>query len=50
MEYLGYIMSVVKISVSTKKVDAVADWQVPTTQKEVRSLLIHVHTESHEGG
>jgi hypothetical protein len=39
MEYLGYTVSVGKISVSTKKVEAVADWQVPTTQKEVRSSV-----------
>jgi hypothetical protein len=34
MEYLGYTVSAGKISVSTKKVEAVADWPVPTTQKE----------------
>jgi hypothetical protein len=39
MEYLGYTLSVGKISVSTKKVEAVADWLVPTTQKEVRSFV-----------
>jgi hypothetical protein len=38
MQYLGYIVSDGKILVSTKKVEAVADWPVPTTQKEVRSL------------
>jgi hypothetical protein len=38
MGYLGYTVSVGK-SVSTKKVEAVADWQVPTTQKEVRSFV-----------
>jgi hypothetical protein len=39
MEYLGSIVSVGKISVSTKKVEAVADWLVPITQKEVRSFV-----------
>jgi hypothetical protein len=39
MEYLGYIVSAGKISVSTKIVEAVADWPVPTTQKEVRSFV-----------
>eukprot|EP00961_Rhodomonas_salina_P113788 1530209-Rhodomonas_salina.1 len=34
MEYLGYTVSAGKISVSTKKVEAVADWPVPKTQKE----------------
>jgi hypothetical protein len=33
MEYLGYSVSAGKISVSTKKVEAVADWLVPTTQE-----------------
>jgi hypothetical protein len=35
--YLDYIASARKMSVSTKKVEAVAEWLVPTTQKEVRS-------------
>jgi hypothetical protein len=39
MEYLGYTVSARKISVFTKKVKAVADWPVPTTQKEVRSFV-----------
>jgi hypothetical protein len=39
MEYLGYTVSAGKISVSTKKVEAVADWQVPKTQKEVLSFV-----------
>jgi hypothetical protein len=39
MEYLGYTVSAGKTSVSTKKVKAVADWRVPTTQKEVRSFV-----------
>jgi hypothetical protein len=39
MEHLGYTVSAGKISVSTKKVEAVADLPVPTTQKEVRSLV-----------
>jgi hypothetical protein len=44
MEYLGYTVSARKISVSTKKVEAVADWPVPTTQKEVRSLYYSFST------
>jgi hypothetical protein len=40
MEYLGYKMPIGKISVSTKKVEAVADWPLPTTQKEVRSFVL----------
>jgi hypothetical protein len=39
MEYLGYTMSAGKFSVSTEKVAAVAEWPVPTTQKEVRSFV-----------
>jgi hypothetical protein len=39
MEYLGYTVSAGKISVSTKKVEAVADWPVPTTQMEVRNFV-----------
>jgi hypothetical protein len=39
MECLGYIVSAGKILVSTKKVEAVADLPVPTTQKEVRSFV-----------
>jgi hypothetical protein len=39
MEYMGYTVSASKISVSTKKVEAVANWPVPTTQKEVRSFV-----------
>jgi hypothetical protein len=39
MEYLGYTVSAGKISVSTKKVEAVVDWHVPTTHKEVRSFV-----------
>jgi hypothetical protein len=35
MEYLGYNVSASRISVSTKKVEAVADWPLPTTEKEV---------------
>jgi hypothetical protein len=31
MEYLGYIVSARKISVSTKKAEAVADYLVSTT-------------------
>jgi hypothetical protein len=40
MEYLGCIVPAGKISVSTKKVEAVADWSMPTTQKEVRSFVL----------
>jgi hypothetical protein len=39
MEYLGYTVSAGKISVSTKKVEAVANGPVPITQKEVRSFV-----------
>jgi hypothetical protein len=39
MEYLGYTVSASKILVSTKKVEAVANWPLPTTQKEVRSFV-----------
>jgi hypothetical protein len=39
MEYLGYSVFVGKISVPTKKVEAVADWPVPTTHKEVRTFV-----------
>ena len=39
MEYLGYTVSACQISVSTKKVEAVADWPVPTTQEEARSFV-----------
>jgi hypothetical protein len=39
MEYLGYSASASKISVSIQKVEAVAHWPVPTTQKEVRSFV-----------
>jgi hypothetical protein len=39
MEYLGYTVSAGKISVSTKKVEAVADWPMPKTQKEVRNFV-----------
>jgi hypothetical protein len=38
MEYLGYIVSASKILVSTKKVEAVANWPTPTTY-EVRSFV-----------
>jgi hypothetical protein len=39
MEYLGYTLPAGKISVSTKNVEAVADWPMPKTQKEVRSFV-----------
>jgi hypothetical protein len=39
IEYLGNTVSACTISVSTKKVEAVADWPVPTTRKEVRSFV-----------
>jgi hypothetical protein len=38
MKYLGDTLSAGNISVSSKKVEAVADWLVPTTQKEIRSF------------
>jgi hypothetical protein len=43
MEYLGCTLSVGKISVSTKTIEAVADWPVPTTQREVRSLAVQLY-------
>jgi hypothetical protein len=39
LEYLGYIVPASKVSVSTKKVEAVADWPMPTTQKKARSFV-----------
>jgi hypothetical protein len=39
MECLGCIVSVGKTSVSTKKVEAVANWPMHTTQTEVRSFV-----------
>jgi hypothetical protein len=39
MEYFGYAVSGGEISISAKNVWAVKDWQVPTTQKEVRSIM-----------
>jgi hypothetical protein len=39
MEYQGYIVSHGKISVSTKKVVAVADLPVPAAMKEARSFV-----------
>jgi hypothetical protein len=39
MEYLDYTVSADKISFSTKKVEAVAEWPMPTTQQEVRSFV-----------
>jgi hypothetical protein len=39
MEYLGYSVLAGTISVSTKKVEAVANWRVPTTHKEARSFV-----------
>jgi hypothetical protein len=39
MEYLGYTVLARKVSVSTRKLEAVADKRVPTTQKEVRSFV-----------
>jgi hypothetical protein len=38
MKYLGYTLSDGTISVSTKRVDAVANTPVPTTQKEARII------------
>jgi hypothetical protein len=38
MKYMATV-SAGQISVSTKKVEAVADWPLPTTQKEVRSFV-----------
>jgi hypothetical protein len=39
MEYSGYTRSKGKISVSTKKVEALKDWRVHATQKEARSFV-----------
>jgi ABC-type methionine transport system ATPase subunit len=39
MEYLGYTMFDGKISVSTKKVEALAEWPLPTTRKEVNIFV-----------
>jgi hypothetical protein len=39
MECLGYIVSASKVSVSTKKVEAVAYWPVFTTHKEIHSFV-----------
>jgi small nuclear ribonucleoprotein (snRNP)-like protein len=39
VEYLGYTVSAGKISVSTKKVEAVVDWPVPMTQRKVRGFV-----------
>jgi hypothetical protein len=39
MEYQGCIVSDGQISVPTKKVEAVGDWPVHTTQNEVRSFV-----------
>jgi hypothetical protein len=39
MEYLGYTVSVGKILVWTKEVEAIADWPVAMTQKEARSFI-----------
>jgi hypothetical protein len=38
-EYLGYTVSDGEFSVSTMKVEAVAYWPVPTTQKEIRTFV-----------
>jgi hypothetical protein len=38
LDYLGYNVSAGRISVSTKRVEPVAEWHVPTTQKKVRQL------------
>jgi hypothetical protein len=39
MECLGYTVPAGKILVSTKKVEAVANWPVHTTEKEIRSFV-----------
>jgi hypothetical protein len=44
MEYLGYIVSVGKFSVSTKTVEAVADWLVSTSLKEEKRILPSLKT------
>jgi hypothetical protein len=39
MQYLGYTISGGKLSVSTNKVEAVKEWPVPKTQREVYSFV-----------
>jgi hypothetical protein len=39
MENLSYTVSGRKLSVSTKKVDAVEEWPVPRTPREVRRFV-----------
>jgi hypothetical protein len=36
---MGYTVYAGQISVSTKNVESVADWPVPTTQKDVHSFV-----------
>jgi hypothetical protein len=38
MEYLDYTVSDGKLSVSSKKVEAVKEWPVPETKREVRNF------------
>jgi hypothetical protein len=40
MEYLGYTVSVGKVSVSKKKVEAVAEWPLPTMHEEDRNSFV----------
>jgi hypothetical protein len=39
MEYLGYIISPMGISMDPEKVNAVAEWREPTNMKGVQSFL-----------
>jgi hypothetical protein len=39
MEYLGFTVSAGKVSVSSKKVEAVAEWPFLLTQKVARSIV-----------
>jgi hypothetical protein len=39
IRYLGYTVFASNFSVSTKKIEAVADWPLPTTHNEVRSFV-----------
>ena len=39
VKYLGYVIDHGKIMMDTKKVDAIRDWQAPTSTKAVRQFL-----------
>jgi hypothetical protein len=46
MKNLGYVVSAGKNYGSTKKLENVADWLVPKTQKEVRSYATSTPSSS----